>query len=239
MWKKLIKNLHTGCVYLIFLAIAGSPVLADRMGSTNYNLIFTNINMGGETTSSTNYTLDISLGQMAAKRWAENGYIVRAGFQYIHILYPFSFELSDTTLDFETLIPNIPSTKSLTATVYNRGQGYEVKVYEDHPLETFDGGNEIVDTSCDDPFCSTTNAEAWVQNSTYGFGYNAMDDDVSTDFVDATYFRPFSLTPVTFMSSNEAAVNRQSTVTAKVNIDGTQPAGTYQTVLRFIAVPKY
>jgi len=216
-------------------------VFADRMGSTNYELLFTNINMGGRTTSSSNYTLDMSLGQTAAKRWEEYGYIVRAGFQYVHILYPFTFKLSDTTLDFGTLIPSAPSTKSLTLTISNRGQGYQVMVYADGKLETFDGLAWIENTNCDGPsYCSTTTAAQWLSNSVYGYGYNVTGHDVSADFnSSADYYRQFSTSPIVFMESSQAGVDRQSVFKVKINIDNTQQAGTYQNILRFIAVPKY
>ena len=223
---------------LLFLLSAGF-IYADRMGSSNYDLQFTNINIGGRTTSSSNYTLDISLGQTASKKWAENNYIIKAGFQYVHILYPFTFTLSSTTLDFGTLIPNSPKEESLTATISHRGQGYEVMVYQDHKLQTFDGGSFIENTTCDDPYCDEDTAEEWTLDSTTGFGYNVTGHDYSLDFLTSDYFRPFSTTPMTFMESNEAAYNRQSIIKTKVNIDATQPVGTYQTVLRFLAVPKY
>lgn len=240
----ILKNILKSLIKLIFLTgiflFLVNRVEADRMGSDNYEFIFTNINMGGRTTSSNNYTLDMSLGQTAAKRWEENGYIVRAGFQYIHILYPFSFELSDTTLDFGTLIPNSPTTEELTVTVTHRGQGYEVMVYEDHKLQTFDGANWIEDTACDNPYCDADTAESWLSSSVYGFGYNVTGHDVSADFNNSSdYYRPFSTSPVTFMESNQAARNRQSIVKTKINIGSTQATGTYQTVLRFIAVPKF
>lgn len=235
MWRKLTSLVLAIAIALLF----SHQVWADRMGSNNYNLLFTTVDIGGGTTSSTNYTIDVSLGQTAAKKWAENGYIVKAGFQYVHVLYPFSFELSDTTLDFGTLLPNTPVTEQLTATVNHRGQGYEVKVYEDHKLQTFDGSAWIDDTVCDGPNCTATNAEVWDLPGTYGFGYNVSGHDVSPDFEGLTYFRPFSTSPVTFMESSQAAKDRQSLVKAKVNINSTQGAGTYQTVLRFIAVPKY
>ena len=236
MWKRLIKCLT---VLVVFLLCVGQT-RADRMGSTNYEFLFTNLNSGGTTTSSSNYTLDISLGQTAAKRWEENGYIVRAGFQYVHTLSAFSFELSDTTLDFDTLLPNTPATRSLTTTVNHRGQGYEVKVYQDHKLQTFDGAAWIIDTLCDDdPACGVSQAELWEDPAMYGFGYNASGHDVSGDFLGSAYYRPFSTSPVTFLTSNTLALNRSALFTAKANIGNTQATGTYQTVLRFIAVPKY
>jgi len=215
-------------------------VRADNMFSPNYHLQFGNINIGGRTTSSGNYTLDISLGQTAAQKFTSAGYLLKAGFQYIHILYPFEFELSDISLDLGTLIPNSPETEQLTATISNRGQGYEVKVKEDYELQLLSGADKIDDTVCNgSPNCTSTNAEIWNSTSAYGFGYNANGHDVSSDFINSTYYRPFSTSPVTFMSSSEVAKDRTSTVTVKVNIDGIQTAGTYQTVLRFIAVPKY
>ncbi|OGK68553.1 hypothetical protein A2262_04215 [Candidatus Roizmanbacteria bacterium RIFOXYA2_FULL_41_8] len=239
--KITLKNLiKFWLIILVFLSLSISQVMADRMGSDSYEFVFTNINMGGRTTGSPNYTLDMSLGQTVAKRWEENGYIVRAGFQYIHILYPFSFELSDTTLDFGTLIPGTPVTEQLTATITHRGQGYEVMVYQDHKLQTFDGNTWIEDTACDNPYCDADTAESWISSAVYGFGYNVTGHDVSADFNgSADYFRPFSTSPVTFMESSQAARNRQSVITAKINIDNTQEAGTYQTVLRFIALPKF
>jgi len=236
----MLKKLINYSLLLLLLFIMVATVRADRMGSTNYEFLFTNLNSGGTTTSSSNYTLDISLGQTAAKRWEENGYIVRAGFQYIHKLYPFTFTLSDTTLDFDTLLPNTPTTRSLTALISHRGQGYEVKVYEDHKLQTFDGGAWINDTLCNnDPACTSTQAELWDDDSDYGFGYNVTGHDVAPDFLGTNHYRPFSTSPVTFMSSNTLALARQSLIKAKINIDGAQAAGTYQTILRFIAVPKY
>lgn len=234
-----LKALVFGVLLLIGLLIT-VPVIADRMGSNNYELLFTNINMGGRTTDSSNYTLDMSLGQTAAKRWEENGYIVRAGFQYVHVLYPFIFELSNTTLDFGSLIPNNPVTKSLTTTIFNRGQGYQVMVYYDHPLQTFDGNQSIGDTSCDDPYCDADTAAEWASSSVYGFGYNVTGHDVTADFSGSgDYYRPFATTPQIFMESDQAAKNRQAVVKAKINIDNIQAAGTYQTILRFIAVAKY
>jgi hypothetical protein len=224
---------------IIAIFFTGS-VCADRMGSTNYELLFTNVNSGGGTADSSNYTLDMSLGQTAAKLWDENGYIIQAGFQYVHTLYPFSFELSDTTLDFGILTPNTPATEQLTATITHRGQGYQVMVYQDHKLRNFDNSAWIEDTACDDPFCDEDTAEEWVSTSTYGFGYNVTGHDVSSDFSgSADYYRPFHTSPVTFMESSEVAKERQSLIKAKINIDNTQAAGTYQTILRFIAIPKY
>jgi hypothetical protein len=221
-------------------------VRAERLTSPNYRILFGNINIGGKEGTSTGYRLDSSLGQNAAKKFISTGYIVKAGFQYIHTLYRFAFSLSDISIELGTVVPNTPATGQLVATISHRGQGYEVKVIEDHPMRVVLGANEIADTVCNGgaQTCTTTSAAPWTSASAYGFGYNATGNDISADFTDATYFRPFPneeapASAVTFMSSNAAARNRQATVTFKLNVSPLQGAGTYQTVVNFIAVPKY
>ncbi len=223
------------------------PVLADNMNSTNYRILFGNINIGGRESSSNNYTLDISLGQTVAQEFNSNGYVIKAGFQYIHDYAPFSFSLSDTSLNFGTLIPETPVTAGLTVLVTHPGQGYEVMVREDNPLRRITGSPDIADTQCNggvSETCTMTSAKPWTQNSAYGFGYNASGTDVSADFTDNTYYRPFPSLEAdnpaaVFMSSNVAVENSSATVTMKVNISSVQAAGNYQTVVNFLAVPKY
>jgi len=41
------------------------------------------------------------------------------------------------------------------------------------------------------------------------------------------------------MTSINVGKNRQSTVTFKVNVSSIQPAGSYQTVINFVATPSY
>ena len=69
-------------------------------------------------------------------------------------------------------------------------------------------------------------------------------DDVPADFVGSTYFRQFadrsnSETQTTIMSSVNVGRERTATITYKVNISSVQPAGTYQNVIMFTAVPSY
>lgn len=241
-FTKQAPSLFLLAVYLVF----STSIFAANMSSGNYKIHFGNINIGGKENSSATYRLDVSLGQTAAKKFTSTGYIVKAGFQYVHILYPFTFRLSDTSIDFGSILPNTPATQSLTVSISHRGQGYEVKAYEDHPLRRISGGNNIPDTSCNGGVqtCTETSANVWTSTSAYGFGYNASGNDITADFVDSTYYRPFAdksaaESAATFMSSNQAVKDRQATITMKVNVSPIDPAGTYQTVVNFIAVPKY
>lgn len=234
-------------VCFLSILLAFTPhVNAIDMSSSSYRIIFGTLNSGGSRTTSSGYKLDISLGQVAAEQFNSTGYVVKAGFQYVRTLTPFSFTLSDTSLDLGTLLPSTFSTQQLLVTVNHRGVGYQVVTIADTRLKKLFGSDEIPDTACNGgaSTCTETVAALWNSTGAYGFGYNANGNDVSSDFISTSYFRPFPTrtdgeSAATFMSSNALAVARSATVTVKANIQGTQSAGNYQTVLSFIAIPKY
>lgn len=222
-------------------------VLADNLESSSYKIQMGTINIGGNSETSDNYKIGTSLGQTAANEFSSSGYIVKAGFQYIHSIIPFRFSLSSTNINLGTLTPNTPSTASTTLTVYFGAAGqYLVTATEEGPLQTLNGADSIADTSCNGGAntCNENTSKVWNSSSAYGFGYNISGNDVPADFVNATYYRPFpnrlaSESPVTVMSSTNVGKNRQSTMTFKANISNLQEAGTYQTVIKFVATPSY
>ncbi|PJE63352.1 hypothetical protein COU88_00040 [Candidatus Roizmanbacteria bacterium CG10_big_fil_rev_8_21_14_0_10_39_6] len=245
-WILDIKSWVFSIYFLALLFVLAPSVGAIDMSSSSYRIIFGTLNSGGSRTTSSGYKLDISLGQVAAAQFNSSGYVVKAGFQYARTLTPFSFTLSDTSLDLGTLLPNTFSTQQLSVTVNHRGVGYEIATIADTRLKQLFGSDEIPDTSCNGgpDTCTETSAALWNSTGTYGFGYNASGDDVSSDFTSSSYFRPFPTKTdaepaATFMSSNATAIARSATVTVKANIQAIQTAGNYQTVLSFIAIPKY
>jgi hypothetical protein len=222
-------------------------VFADNMESSTYRIQMGTINIGGNNETSDTYKLSTSLGQTAANEFSSSGYIVKAGFQYIHSIIPFRFSLSSTNINLGTLSPNTPSTATTTLTVYFGGAGqYIVTASEEGPLQTLSGSDNIPDTSCNGGgnTCSESTSKVWNSSSAYGFGYNMAGNDIPADFTDSTYYRPFpnrlaSESPVTVMSSTNVGKNRQSTMTFKANVSNLQAAGTYQTVIKFVATPSY
>jgi hypothetical protein len=144
-------------------------------------------------------------------------------------------------------MPNTPSTGTTTLTVYFGAAGqYQVTAAELGKLRTLNDANNIPDTSCNGgaDTCTTSQAKVWTSSTTYGFGYGMSGNDVPSDFVDATYYRPFadrnlSQSPAVVMSSVNVGKNRQATMTLKANISNIQPAGSYQTVINFVATPSY
>jgi len=217
------------------------------MESPLFKIQYGEIGIAGGNKSSTNYNLSDTVGQTAAGQFSSNGYIVKAGFQYIHSIIPFRFSISNTNINFGNLLPNSPQTASTTLTVSFGAAGqYQVTAIEEGKLRTLDDVNQIPDTQCDggSNTCNESLAKPWTSNSAYGFGYNIDGNDIPNDFINNTYFRPFpnrteNENPAIVMSSTNVGKNRQATMTLKVNISPIQPAGRYQTIINFVATPSF
>jgi len=233
-------------VALLFLGMTGGAVSAVDMESSRFRIDSANVNSAAGNKSSTNYKLSDTIGQLAAGEFSSTGYVVKAGFQYLHSIIPFRFSISDINVALGTLTPNVPVTASTVLTVYFGAAGqYLVTAIEESPFKT-QSGNAIPDTSCNGggDTCSESLAKVWDSVSAYGFGYGMSGDDIPADFIDATYFRPFpdrtaAESPATVMTSINVGKNRISTLTFKVNISPIQPAGSYQTIINFVATPSF
>jgi hypothetical protein len=252
--KSKIKNIFTFyIVILIFtfciLILGLGAVSAVNMDSSRYRIQFGNINIAGGNKTSDNYSLSDTVGQTAAGKFQSDGYIVKAGFQYIHSIIPFSFSISDISINFGSVIASIPTTQTTDLTVSFGAAGeYQVTAIEEGKLRTLNEANNISDTSCDgggENTCNEDWAKPWTQNSAYGFGYRMDGDDIPQAFAtESSHFRPFpdrttDELPRVVMSSGNVGKNRQSTVTFKLNVSPIQTAGTYQTVINFVATPSF
>lgn len=229
---------------LFAFSLLFSPIaFAETMNSNNYTIRTGNFNITSGLKSSASYSLTDTVGQTVAEYFSSTGYHVKAGFQYLYTLYNFSFAISDLAMSL-SLTPNTFSTDSHTLTVTAPGQGYSVSVYETAKLTKSGGSDTIPDTACDSGPCTETSATVWTTPTNNGFGYNLTGNDISSDFINNTYFRPFpdfSLgeNPATVMSTTQAGKNRTATVTYKVSPSGSQASGIYMTNIIYIATPTY
>lgn len=237
---------------LIFfgLILAGPALAVPTMSSDDYQIDWPNLNMGAGVPSSDNYNLGVTTGQIApGLYYFENGYKVRAGFQYIHTLIPFTFTIDKISVDFGSLTVGVGSTDTIGLEVdCGSAGGYQVTVQENDRL-TSTAGSYIEDTTCDPTdTCNHINEGDWEQSTTYGFGYSMSGTDVPSEFASGTKFKNFADVPgdepqkvmgLTPVEGHEAGRDKQATMTLKVNISGTQAAGVYENILMFIATPTY
>jgi len=222
-------------------------VLAINMESPLFRIQYGEVGIAGGNKASESYNLSDTVGQTAAGQFNSSGYIVKAGFQYLHSIIPFRFSISNTNISFGTLLPNTPQTATTTLTITFGASGqYQVTAIEEGKLRTLDQTNQIADTQCDggSNTCNESLAKIWTSNNSYGFGYNMSGNDIPSDFLNNTYFRPFpdrqeNETPSVVMSSTNVGKNRQATMTFKVNISPIQSAGKYQTIINFVATPSF
>ncbi len=223
------------------------PTYAIDMESPLYKIKFGTIDIAGGKKQSSNYSLSDSIGQTAANQFNSSGYIIKAGFQYLYSIYPFFFSISQTRINFGTIVANNPQTQQTILTVSNpSAHGYQVTAIEEGSMRTLNGSSSIPDTTCDggSDTCNETLAKLWTLTSAYGFGYNMSGNDIPSDFINSNYYRPFpdrlnSENPAVVMSSNNIGKNRQATVTFKINVSPVQPAGSYQTIINFVAIPTF
>ena len=229
-----------------------------RMESDNFRITWPNLNMIGGNTTSPGFQMGVTGGQTAPGLYSSLGYKIRAGFQYIHSIIPFSFRLSDTTLAFGILTSQVlTNEKTLTLTV-NSGSasGYQVTVRENDEL-TSTALSTIPDTACDDPAdtCTQNDSGTWTQTNTYGFGYNMTGTDIPNNipsesftgnkfkrFPNATNIpveNPVKIMGLTPAEGHKAEKNKEAVMTARINIDPIQAAGVYRNVLTFTAIPTY
>lgn len=238
--RQLFFLFFISCLY----ALMPSCINAINMSSDSYRIQWGNINIGGGRKTSSGYTITDTMGQVAPGLYSSTGYKVRAGFQYIYSIIPFSFTISDLTIDLGSLTPGTTATDTNQLTVSAGGAGgYQVLAFEDHPLRS-EGGIDIPDTTCDTGACDETNADPWTQNDKYGFGFNINGDDVPSDFEDTTYYRQFAddeaaETHQSVMVGTSVTESSQATVTYKGNVSATQATGEYETGIVYIAVPAY
>jgi hypothetical protein len=240
--QKILKIIFLSTLYLV---LSTFPAYGqERIESPNYRIIFPNFNSGAGIPTSTNYSLNTTLGQTAPGLFSSSGYRTKAGFQYINSIIPFSFSVSDIQINFGTLTPNTPSTDTSTLIVSAGGAGgYSVTASENNPLQLSDASENIIDTLCDTT-CSETAAASWTSSTKYGFGFNMSGDDIPVDFTNSNYFRQFSdrsnsESAAVVMSSANVGRQRTATITYKVNVSNVQPAGVYQNVIIFTAIPSY
>lgn len=221
---------------------------AQTMSNDNYKIYMGNFNSGSGAASGGGRRLTTTIGQTSPGLYTGTNYKVRAGFQYIHSIIPFSFTISNQFVDFNSLVPGEPVSRYTTLTISNgSANGYQVTAQEKHPLRILPYGVDIPDTTCDPGTCTQTTSGAWSSFLTYGFGYrcdNISGTNCASGFSDSANFKQFANEeagedPVAVMTGTDVGRDKQSRITYKTNVSATQRAGLYQTVITYIATPTY
>lgn len=234
-------------VIIVMLGFSPKQIFADTMSSDNYMINMGSFNAGSGKASSSKYKVATTVGETGPGLYTGKNYKVKAGFEYIQpVISPFSFAVSETLIDFGVLSATNPVTRTTTLTVSNASGGYSVLGSENHPLLA-PSGSRINDTTCDNGACTDMTASLWTNTLTYGFGYrcdNISGTDCDPGFSNENDFKQFAdnskkETPQPVMMGRVPGQKRQSKITYKVNISGTQQPGIYINTITYIATPNF
>jgi len=229
-------------IFFLFILFILSVCFADaqHFESTNYNIDWGNFNMTSGRKTSTNYSLTDTVGQNAPGEYTKTGVKLKSGFQYIYPFDVFSFAIDNLDINFGTLVANIATTATTTLTTTTpSGHGFQITTAESSPLKS-NPLTIINDVTGDNSIATESVEDLWTNSNTYGFGFNAN----TTYFTSSSYFRQFANmstneTPQIIDASIAPVKNHQTLITYKVNVSGSQSAGTYQNYIIYTATPKY
>jgi len=235
-------------VVFLLLTFVQHPLDAQsHLNSPNYNITFPSINSGaGVGVSGASSFMGVTLGQNAPGQFSSTGYRVKSGFQYIYPFYPFSFTVTPIRLNFGSLATDsLSNEQTLTLKVTNGSSGGYQVTSRVTRLMTSDEGKTIANSACDTA-CDQNTASNWLLTSTYGLGYNMTGTDVPSDF-SGNKFRRFAVMPETAVrvmgkttaEGGTPGRDKTSTMTVRVNINSTQPAGSYRNTIILTAIPIY
>ena len=159
---------------------------------------------------------------------------------------PFTFTLSQNTIDYGILSSTNPVIRTSGITFSNPRAGAEVIANENHPL-IFAPNNVIPNTSCDNGDCTTEIASLWENPLTYGFGYrcdSTQPEVCDQQFLTANYFEQYpdaasnQLPEIVLTDAPNSKITK-ATITYKVNISGTQKSGGYYNSITYLAIPNF
>ena len=226
---------------------ASAQSIESSMRNSSYIIRMGNFNTAAGRSTGESANLNITVGQISPGLYTGVNYKLRAGFQYIITSIPFSFSISSNFINFGTLEPTNPVTRTNILTVSNRSAGgYVVTASEDHEMRDSEGGSVIPDTTCDSGTCNESASGEWSGTLTYGFGYrcDGVGTNYCTDgFSDSASFKQFSnkanSEAAEVVMKGTSGKSHKSQITYKVNVSATQPAGYYTNVITYVATPTY
>lgn len=259
---KILKIQKLKIIFLLFaigyLLAAPSLAAAQEMKNGFYIIQMGNLNSIAGISGSEDYKINITSGETAPNLNIGTNYKVRAGFQYIPRKAVFSFSVSNSLIDFGTLSPTNPITRTSLLTISNlAAPGYKITASENHQLLVPKTGAIIPDTTCDNGTCSQSHASIWESSLTYGFGYRCDPIAILSKGIkdksclpkDLTfYYFPSHYKQFADSSKSESAGtiisgtrgrNQKATVTYKVNIPSSQASGLYTNAITYIMIPTF
>lgn len=223
--KKSVTMLFKRLLFVIFFILLPISGIKADMNSANYSIKKDSINIGGtENSTSTNYGINDSMGEVGTGTSNSANYQMQAGYRPELNLPTLSFSLSTNSASLGTLSSSSASTASVTATVTtNARNGYNISVQADGNLRT-SGGKIITDVA--DGAVTAGSREYGIGTSGVDGLYNASDASVTT-------------TPKNIAGNVSVVTNHATVINFKASIDSSTAAGAYSQKVTVIATGNF
>ena len=218
---------------------------AQTMSNKDYIIKMQDFNTISGTTTNTNYKVKSTAGELSPVVSEGVNFKVRTRFENLPSALPFSISLSSDIIYYGVLSPTNPVIRTVDLEINSlSAYGYSVLAFENNALKNDKAF--IPDTTCDNGECSTENAAEWINTLTYGFGYrcdNVTGGDCDSSFVKINFYKHFpdihnNDDPQSIMAGI-GSNNKETRISYKVNISGTQAQGIYSNIITYIAVPNF
>ncbi len=184
MNKKVILQIFLTFIFFVFLYPA---VVNSSMTSTNYTIFADAVGFGGDLSSSTSYTLQDTVGELAVGSTTSTSYTIRGGFQASD-RGMISLTILSSSLSFGTLSVSSVATVSTTASVAVGSEtGYSLSISSQSGTMwttltgTVDAGSEefgVLVTGTDRAFSDTA---ALSSSLVLASNSNSLNETRSTD----------------------------------------------------------
>ncbi len=208
-------------VLLVCVFLLPAPLFAEDLDSTNFTIYGNSINAGGTRTTSTNFVLESTLGEISGVTTSTN-FSSRAGFQALSPEPKITLTLSANSVNLGTLAVDTVSSASITVTVTtNASSGYSVRISEDGNLRN--GSDDIDDVT--DGSVTAGSEEYGIRTSGTAGQYNSSDTAISGT--------------VTIVSSSSAASAEETTVSFRASMQSTTVNASYSHTVAFTTVANF
>lgn len=215
-------RIKSSIIISICLALAPLAAWAETMSSTNYYIQLDSF-ASGDTSTSTNYSLIDTIGEIGDETSTSTNYQVIDGLIGSFQDGVLTATLSSGSVAFGELSTDSVTTGSIIITVTTDSMsGYTIRLSESG--EFADGGNDIDDVS---DFEVTAGAEE------YGFRTSGTSGTQNTRDVGITSAL------LTIANSSSAVTSEATTVTFKAAIDSSTAEGSYAHTVTFATVANF
>lgn len=216
---KLFKFFLIGTLFSVLFFPAA--ILAEDVTSTNYTIFGNSVNSGGTRSTSTNFVLESTLGELSGVTTSTN-FSSRSGFQAKTAESKITMALSTNAINLGTLNTGAVSSSALTITITtNAPSGYSVRMTEDGNLRS--GSNDISDVS--DGTVTAGSEEYGIRTSGTSGQFNSTDTAISGTLILAS--------KSTFVSAED------TTITFKAAVDSLTFSASYSHIVTFTAVANF